>query len=48
MAGLIICTGPLTLPFIRLHFTGLGKLEPLKGDLTGWWSPAVSPDRTGW
>ncbi len=38
--------------FVRLHeliadirrnpFTGLGKPEPLKGDLSGWWSRRIT------
>ena len=28
----------------RLPFTGLGKPEPLKGDLAGWWSRRITKE----
>ncbi len=28
----------------RRMFTGLGKPEPLKGDLSGWWSRRIAGD----
>jgi toxin YoeB len=28
----------------RQPFTGLGKPEPLKGDLTGWWSRRITDE----
>ncbi len=28
----------------RNRFTGLGKPEPLKGDLAGWWSRRISAE----
>ena len=28
----------------RTHFKGTGKPEPLKGDLTGWWSRRISQE----
>ena len=28
----------------RTPFKGTGKPEPLKGDLTGWWSRRISPE----
>ena len=28
----------------RAPFTGLGKPEPLKGDLAGWWSRRIASD----
>jgi toxin YoeB len=28
----------------RCPFTGLGKPEPLKGDLAGWWSRRITGD----
>lgn len=30
----------------RNSYEGIGKPEPLKGDLSGWWSPAASTIRT--
>lgn len=29
---------------LRTPFKGTGKPEPLKGDLTGWWSRRISQD----